>query len=195
MTEDPMTAPRALPDEAAPDQAFRTPRVSYNPNALTPDHRWMSVEVGGRVLFGASLGDVVELPAGYHLSRQAPDGACLADRQAASEADGAVAALYREASQAFDEGVEEVHRAFCDPEHEKVGEWDRSMADALRRRGLAIASVDDVANRLLAEDGWNVTLAKMDERRRWSTWASRYRARAARLLGVGDRAGDGGGRG
>lgn len=41
-------------------------------------------------------------------------------------------------AQHYDEGVELVHRAFCDPEHEMVGEWDKSMADALRRRGYVI---------------------------------------------------------
>lgn len=43
------------------------------------------------------------------------------------------------ASQEFDHAVEDVHRAFCEPDHELVGEWDRSMAEALRRRGLVIA--------------------------------------------------------
>ena len=38
----------------------------------------------------------------------------------------------------FDEAVQMVHRAFCDPKHELVGEWDREMADALRRNGYEI---------------------------------------------------------
>ena len=42
----------------------------------------------------------------------------------------------------YDEGVYLVHRAFCDPEHELVGEWDRSMAEALRRGGYSIVKND-----------------------------------------------------
>lgn len=38
----------------------------------------------------------------------------------------------------WDEAVQRVHRAFCEPDHELVGEWDRSMAAALRRNGYAI---------------------------------------------------------
>lgn len=38
----------------------------------------------------------------------------------------------------YDEAVELVHRAFCDPKHELVGDWDREMADALRRNGYVL---------------------------------------------------------
>jgi hypothetical protein len=38
----------------------------------------------------------------------------------------------------FDAAVEDVHRAFCDPQHELVGEWDRDMAEAIRRNGYAL---------------------------------------------------------
>lgn len=40
--------------------------------------------------------------------------------------------------QPYDEAVERVHRAFCDPDHELIGEWDREMAEALRRNGYRI---------------------------------------------------------
>jgi hypothetical protein len=40
--------------------------------------------------------------------------------------------------QTYDEAVERVHRAFCDPEHELVGPWDAEMAAALKRNGYAI---------------------------------------------------------
>lgn len=38
----------------------------------------------------------------------------------------------------YDEAAERVHKAFCDPDHEAVSDWDQSMADALRRNGYAI---------------------------------------------------------
>lgn len=44
-----------LPD----DRSFRMPRISYNPNSLTLDNRWMSVEVGGYVRFGSTLPEVI----------------------------------------------------------------------------------------------------------------------------------------
>ena len=42
------------------DQAFRMPRMSYNPGALTPETRWMSVEVGGKARFGRTMADVCD---------------------------------------------------------------------------------------------------------------------------------------
>lgn len=43
----------------------------------------------------------------------------------------------------WDEAVQMVHRAFCDPEHELVGDWDSEMADALRRNGFALIRRED----------------------------------------------------
>ena len=38
---------------------------------------------------------------------------------------------------AFDEAVENIHRAFCYPD-EQAGDWDRDMAEAMRRRGYVL---------------------------------------------------------
>jgi hypothetical protein len=43
----------------------------------------------------------------------------------------------------WDTTVENIHRAFCDPEHEKVGDWDREMAAALHRNGYVIRPTGD----------------------------------------------------
>lgn len=125
MTEDPMT-PRALPDEA----------VAALAEALASRFRYDLPGIGGVAPSVDAEHLVAHLAgAGWHLARQAPDGA-------------------------------------------------------------ATVTVEDVANRLLAMDGWNETLATLDAGRlRWKQVASEYRAKARRLLGVGDRAGDGGGRG
>jgi hypothetical protein len=45
---------------------------------------------------------------------------------------------YRIEQRRFDDAVEDVHRAFCDPDHELVSDWDRQMAEALHRNGYRI---------------------------------------------------------
>jgi hypothetical protein len=60
----------------------------------------------------------------------------------------------------FDEAAENVHRAFCEPDHEMVGPWDRDMADALRRNGYALIRSPDsldaawVAAEAALPEGW-----------------------------------------
>jgi hypothetical protein len=56
--------------------------------------------------------------------------------------DPAVQALDEDGPQTYDDAVERVHRAFCDPAHELVGPWDEEMANALRRNGYLIVKAE-----------------------------------------------------
>lgn len=67
--------------------------------------------------------------------------------------------------QTYDEAVERVHRAFCDPKHELVGPWDQEMADALKRNGYAIVRA---AQEAPATEGLRPALAEyLAWLRRW----------------------------
>lgn len=67
--------------------------------------------------------------------------------------------------QTYDEAVQQVHRAFCDPDHELVGEWDREMAEALQRNGYAIVEVG--AGRAVQDDGRKKMQRESSLRKGW----------------------------
>lgn len=73
-------------------------------------------------------------------------------------------------SETFDEAVELVHRAFCYPD-ELVGEWDRSMADALTRGGYAIVRLPPDERQLrdaAAHNPWSFKEGTLRERLEWA---------------------------
>jgi hypothetical protein len=70
----------------------------------------------------------------------------------------------------FDDAAEAVHRAFCEPDHEKVSRWDQDMADALRRRGLVITraarasvALDGAAIRRAIDEACSLTNPRLSE--------------------------------
>ena len=45
----------------------------------------------------------------------------------------------------WESAAEDVHRAFCDPDHELVSDWDREMSESLLRHGYSLVPTEDAA--------------------------------------------------
>lgn len=72
----------------------------------------------------------------------------------------------------WDKAVEDIHRAFCYPEHEKVGVWDKQMVESLRRNGYVIAKASDIAGWAHRQAGHEHPFDECPSRDDWVSVAS-----------------------